>query len=166
MKELQKLHFRDKVSGLEDVFQLDDSGLVSSNDFRRTPVSPRHLPLLGRDLKESVNLKKPKTKLQTTDDYYYKSPCPEKQTRRNSSPTKTYKPRSGTGGLIEKAAEFCKENEVDGFGCKIFVGNISYRVKDLELREFFNLFGKVIRANVCKDKKTKRSRGYVDGSIT
>jgi RNA recognition motif-containing protein len=42
----------------------------------------------------------------------------------------------------------------------IYVGNLPYSVRDEELRETFEAFGKVVSAEVIFDKRTRRSRGY------
>lgn len=64
-----------------------------------------------------------------------------------------------SGNLLEKAEEFCRRTRVVANKCKVFVGNVSYRVRSRELKEFFNSFGKVIYAEIIADHKTKRSRG-------
>ena len=67
--------------------------------------------------------------------------------------------------LLDTAIEFCKEHPMDGFSSKVFVGNISFKVKNRELKEFFSYFGKVLRADVLTERGTKsfggrkRSRG-------
>eukprot|EP00794_Sanderia_malayensis_P014276 gene14276-15763_t len=163
IKDLQKLHFEDRASGLENIFHLrppkeeEADGLSS-----KTPVSPRHVSLLASaSLAGSVNSNDGRKEAEANAGYYYRSPCPEKKSQKD---LRQHKPHGGaknrTSSLLETAAQFCKENVVDGFASKIFVGNISYKVKNAELRDFFSLFGKVIRANVCKDRKTKRSRGF------
>ncbi|HNX25835.1 MAG TPA: RNA-binding protein [Phycisphaerae bacterium] len=42
----------------------------------------------------------------------------------------------------------------------IYVGNLSYRVNDDELRSFFEQFGEVSSAKVVMDRETGRSRGF------
>lgn len=42
----------------------------------------------------------------------------------------------------------------------IYVGNLPYSVKDEELREAFEAYGKVLSAEVIFDRRTRRSRGY------
>ncbi|MBT0612943.1 RNA recognition motif domain-containing protein [Campylobacter hyointestinalis] len=42
----------------------------------------------------------------------------------------------------------------------IYVGNLSYRMSEAELREAFSEFGKVTRAKIVKDKETNRSKGF------
>ena len=64
-----------------------------------------------------------------------------------------------SGVLLQKAEEFCRKTRVVANKCKVFVGNVSYRVKSRELKEFFSAFGKVIYAEIITDRKTKRSRG-------
>lgn len=76
----------------------------------------------------------------------------------------TLTPQSGrdsasSGTLIQKAEEFCRKNRVVANKCKVFVGNVSYRVKSRELKEFFSSFGKVIYAQIIADRMKKRSRG-------
>ena len=74
------------------------------------------------------------------------------------------KPESDTncanpGTLLQKAEEFCRKTRVVANKCKVFVGNVSYRVKSRELKEFFSCFGKVIYAQIITDRSKKRSRG-------
>jgi RNA recognition motif-containing protein len=42
----------------------------------------------------------------------------------------------------------------------IFVGNLSYQTTADELREAFEAYGAVTRAQVCTDRDTGRSRGF------
>ena len=43
---------------------------------------------------------------------------------------------------------------------KIYVGNLSYRVNDTNLREVFEEFGEVLSARVIIDKITGKARGF------
>ena len=61
--------------------------------------------------------------------------------------------------LLQKAKEFCRQTRVVANKCKVFVGNVSYRVKSRKLKEFFKKFGEVIYAEIITDYRTKRSRG-------
>lgn len=70
-----------------------------------------------------------------------------------------------SGELLQKAKEFCRQTRVVANKCKVFVGNVSYRVKSRKLKEFFKNFGEVIYAEIITDYKTKRSRGWV-GRVT
>lgn len=65
-----------------------------------------------------------------------------------------------SGELLQKAKEFCRQTRVVANKCKVFVGNVSYRVKSRKLKEFFKNFGEVIYAEIITDYKTKRSRGF------
>lgn len=42
----------------------------------------------------------------------------------------------------------------------IYVGNLSYKVSDQELKEVFEEFGDVASAKVIKDRETGRSKGF------
>nr|WP_314887871.1 RNA-binding protein [uncultured Campylobacter sp.] len=42
----------------------------------------------------------------------------------------------------------------------IYVGNLSYRMTEAELKDTFAPFGEVKRAVIVKDKETKRSKGF------
>lgn len=66
---------------------------------------------------------------------------------------------SESRSLQQKAEEFCRKTRVIANKCKVFVGNVSYRVKSRELKEFFGYFGKVIHAEIITDRMNKRSRG-------
>lgn len=61
--------------------------------------------------------------------------------------------------LSKVAEEFCT-NETKFVPTKVIVKNISFKVKQFELWEFFESFGKVLRATVVKDRKSRRSRGF------
>lgn len=65
-----------------------------------------------------------------------------------------------SGTLLQKAEEFCRKTRVVANKCKLFVGNVSYRVKSKELKDFFSRFGKVIYAQIITDRIKKRSRGF------
>ena len=43
---------------------------------------------------------------------------------------------------------------------KIYVGNLSYRCSDEELRDLFTQYGTVVSASVVMDRDTGRSRGF------
>ncbi|OGT63554.1 MAG: hypothetical protein A3J38_01140 [Gammaproteobacteria bacterium RIFCSPHIGHO2_12_FULL_45_9] len=43
---------------------------------------------------------------------------------------------------------------------QIYVGNLSYRVREAELEKFFAQYGVVTSARVIRDMRTKRSKGY------
>ena len=66
---------------------------------------------------------------------------------------------SESRSLQQKAEEFCRKTRVIANKCKVFVGNVSYRVKSRELKEFFGYFGKVIHAEIITNRMNKRSRG-------
>ena len=81
-----------------------------------------------------------------------------------SEPEISLNPQSDTscdnpGTLLQKAEEFCRKTRVVANKCKVFVGNVSYRVKSRDLKEFFSCFGKVIYAQIITDRIKKRSRG-------
>ena len=42
----------------------------------------------------------------------------------------------------------------------IYVGNLSYRTTEAELKEAFAQFGEVRRATIVKDRETDRSKGF------
>ena len=42
----------------------------------------------------------------------------------------------------------------------IYVGNLSYRTTEAELKEVFAQFGEVRRAKIVKDRETDRSKGF------
>ena len=62
--------------------------------------------------------------------------------------------------LLESAHTFCKQYTFDPYNSKVFVGNIGFKVRVRELWDFFEYFGKVLRCDIIKDRKTKRSRGF------
>ena len=65
-------------------------------------------------------------------------------------------PPKVAGSLVKEAA---KLKAKIGDKCKVFVGNISYKVKTREVNDFFSYFGKVIHAQIIQDRVRKRSRG-------
>lgn len=42
----------------------------------------------------------------------------------------------------------------------IYVGNLSYRMTETELKEAFAPFGEVKRVKIVKDRETNRSKGF------
>ena len=42
----------------------------------------------------------------------------------------------------------------------IYVGNLSYRLTDVEMRELFEQYGTVTSANIIKDKYSGQSKGF------
>lgn len=42
----------------------------------------------------------------------------------------------------------------------IYVGNLSYRMTEAELRSTFETYGSVSRAKIVKDRETNRSKGF------
>lgn len=45
-------------------------------------------------------------------------------------------------------------------GINIYVGNVSFKTKDEDLKDLFEQYGKVDEAKVIVDKATGRSRGF------
>ena len=43
---------------------------------------------------------------------------------------------------------------------KIFVGNLSFQITDIELEDLFKEYGEVASAKVIVDRRTGRSRGF------
>jgi len=43
---------------------------------------------------------------------------------------------------------------------KLFVGNLSYKLTDQELEDFFSQAGKVVSARIVNDRDTGRSKGF------
>lgn len=43
---------------------------------------------------------------------------------------------------------------------KLYVGNVPFQTRDLELQELFSEVGPVVSAKVIKDKMSGRSRGF------
>lgn len=42
----------------------------------------------------------------------------------------------------------------------IYVGNLPYDVREEDLIDLFSSYGKVAKANIVKDKETRRSKGF------
>jgi len=45
-------------------------------------------------------------------------------------------------------------------GCKLFVGNLSYKTTEEDLQKFYEKFGVVENCYISRDKQTKKSKGY------
>lgn len=43
---------------------------------------------------------------------------------------------------------------------QVYVGNLSYRVRERDLRSFFENFGEIAYIKVVKDRQTGRSKGF------
>ena len=50
--------------------------------------------------------------------------------------------------------------EIPGSGNRLYVGNLSYRVKDEELRALFSKYGQVRSLHLIRDRATRRLKGY------
>jgi RNA recognition motif-containing protein len=64
---------------------------------------------------------------------------------------------------------FIKKNrtggdELSSVNKQVYVGNLSYRVKEHHLREFFSCFGQIETLKIIKNHNSGRSKGY--GFIT
>jgi RNA recognition motif-containing protein len=57
--------------------------------------------------------------------------------------------RSGGGG-----------QEAEGESSQLYVGNLSYRVHERDLRRFFSKYGEITHLKVVKDRETRRSKGF------
>ena len=60
--------------------------------------------------------------------------------------------------LTKNAENFCTNTNF--VSTKVIVKNVSFKVKQHEFWQFFEEFGKVLRATIVKDRKTRRSRGF------
>ena len=56
------------------------------------------------------------------------------------------------------------DNESLSVNKQVYVGNLSYRVKEHHLREFFSCFGEIEKLKIIKNHNSGRSKGY--GFIT
>lgn len=65
----------------------------------------------------------------------------------------------GSNGLLKAVKNVYVDNDVQLTEPKIFVGNISYKLSTLQLKEFFSSFGRVIFAQIVKDRVKRRSKG-------
>ena len=71
-------------------------------------------------------------------------------------------PVEGTNNLLKAVKSVYVDNNVKLTEPKIFVGNISYKLSTDQLKKFFSNFGRVIYAQIVKDRVKKRSKGYVE----
>ena len=70
------------------------------------------------------------------------------------------KPVEGMNNLLKAVKSVYVDSNVQLTQPKIFVGNISYKLSTSQFKEFFSSFGKVIYAQIVKDRVKKRSKGY------
>ncbi|XP_031560839.1 uncharacterized protein LOC116296873 [Actinia tenebrosa] len=66
---------------------------------------------------------------------------------------------AGTGLFDEVSKAFKKKRSIAN-KCKVYVGNIGYKVRSREFKEFFSAFGRVLQAQIVQDRIKKRSRGF------
>lgn len=59
--------------------------------------------------------------------------------------------RSQDSSSIAEAGEACQQ---------LYVGNLSYRVHERDLRHFFSKYGEISHLKVVKDRDTRRSKGF------
>ncbi len=57
---------------------------------------------------------------------------------------------------------FSGDHEMRGSegGNRIYVGNLSYKVKEEELRSLFSKYGRIKALHLIRDKMTRRLKGY------
>ena len=60
--------------------------------------------------------------------------------------------------LTKNTEVFC--TNMNFVSTKVIVKNISFKVKQTEFWDYFEEFGKVLRATIVRDRKSKRSRGF------
>ena len=65
----------------------------------------------------------------------------------------------GKNNLLKAVKSVYVDNNVKLTQPKIFVGNISYKLSTAQLKEFFSSFGRVIYAQIVKDRLRNRSKG-------
>lgn len=63
--------------------------------------------------------------------------------------------------LVGQVKKTVGRNKVIANKCKVFVGNVGFKVRRRAFREFFSYFGKVLHAEIIEDKAKRRSRGWV-----
>ena len=68
-------------------------------------------------------------------------------------------PVGETNNLLNAVKSVYVDNNVKLTEPKIFVGNISYKLSTDELKRFFSIFGRVIYAQIVKDRMKKKSKG-------
>ena len=69
--------------------------------------------------------------------------------------------RSGKKGSCKSPKNRSKRPSYNGpANTQLYVGNVSYRANESELREFFAGFGDVETVRVIKDRRTGRSKGF------
>lgn len=53
-----------------------------------------------------------------------------------------------------------KGGSAEGDSLQLYVGNLSYRVHERDLRRFFEKYGEIKQLKVVKDRSTRRSKGF------
>jgi len=64
------------------------------------------------------------------------------------------------GRLSCGGAEACSAAESSGEGSELYVGNLSYDIKERELEKTFAKFGTVLSTRIIANKSNGRSKGY------
>lgn len=64
------------------------------------------------------------------------------------------------GRLSRGGAETCSAAESTGEGSELYVGNLSYDIKERELEKTFAKFGAVLSTRIIANKSNGRSKGY------
>lgn len=54
----------------------------------------------------------------------------------------------------------CKGEDKVAKNTKLFVGNLSHKMDNNELKEAFQPYGEVVSAQIITDKETRRSKGF------
>lgn len=69
--------------------------------------------------------------------------------------------KSGKRGPCKSKKNSSKNSSYSGpANTQLYVGNVSYRAEESELRDFFAGFGDVETVRVIKDRRTGRSKGF------
>ena len=88
------------------------------------------------------------------------SASPElKATDLSSGPSEEKETDTTSNGLLSAVKDFFEDNNAKLIPHKIFVGNISYNLTTPQLKTFFLSFGKVLHAQIVKDRVKRRSKG-------
>ncbi|XP_048583143.1 F-box/LRR-repeat protein 2-like [Nematostella vectensis] len=62
--------------------------------------------------------------------------------------------------LVGEVSKDISKYKVVSNKCKVFVGNIGFKVRARELKDFFGYFGDVVYAQIIMDRVKKRSKGF------
>ena len=62
--------------------------------------------------------------------------------------------------IVRRSRQGSSSSAEQGDSQQLYVGNLSYRVHERDLRRFFSEYGEINHLKVVKDRDTRRSKGF------